>query len=111
MADPKPNIIADAAEAATAAAVAGAHQAIASAAKNAAGSGAYTSEFKVTLLSSALVGVGAGLKALAVIPGPWTIPAGILAVAVTSASYALGRSAVKAAALNAAGTLASAAGN
>lgn len=75
---------------------------IADAAANAAKPGASSSELKVVAGSIVLSALVAGLKAIAVIPGPWTVPAVILSAAVSAGAYALSRGQVKAAALAAA---------
>lgn len=86
----------------TMAAAEAAHQALSLAAINASKGGWKTSEFWVSIGAIALGTLTVGLKAVAVIPGPWSIPAMIAAAAVASGTYALSRGKVKAAALDAA---------
>lgn len=81
--------------------------AIASAAANAAKAGVGSSEFKVTLMGLGVAVLGIALKAAAVIPGPWQIPALIASAGVAAGAYALSRGQVKQAALNAAAAMAS----
>lgn len=81
--------------------------AIASAATNAAKPGIGSTEFKVTLAGLGVAVLGIALKAAAVIPGPWQIPALIASVGVAAGGYALSRGQVKQAALNAAAAMAS----
>jgi len=77
--------------------------AAARAAENAAKRGAASSEFKVTIGAMALAAVVGGVKALALIPGPWQIPAAVIAgAAVAAGAYSQSRGKVKAAALAAA---------
>lgn len=77
--------------------------AAAAAAENAAKPGRSTSELKVTVGSIGLAALLGVLKALAVIPGPWQLPAVLGVAAVGSAAvYSNSRGRVKAAALNAA---------
>jgi fatty acid desaturase len=81
-----------------------AKKSVTDAAENASKPGGTSSEFKVVVGSTILAAVVAGLHAVAVIPGPWTLPALILsgAVAAGSAAYSVSRGNVKAAALTAA---------
>lgn len=69
---------------------------------NAARPGAKTSEFKIAWGGIVLTGLLAGLHALSVIPGPWTVPALAISAAMSVGGYAFGRARVKVAALQAA---------
>lgn len=99
-----PSTVTAAAAARAAAEAAGrAAAAVALAAEHANRTGGRTSEFKVTVGAMLLAGAGAALNALAVIPGPWQLFAGLGIGALGAASfYAQSRGKVKAAALNAA---------
>lgn len=79
--------------------------AIAAAARNAGKVGHLSSEFWTTLGAGAVSVLAIGLKAAAVIPGPWQIPALIVGVGVSAGGYALARGRVKEAALAAAGAI------
>jgi hypothetical protein len=103
--------LSEAATAAGQAAATTAAAAIAAAATNAAKPGAKTTEFKATVVSVALGALLAGLKVFSVIPGPWTLPAGLALVAITvgTGAYTLSRGSVKKAALAGAAAVAVAA--
>jgi hypothetical protein len=103
--------LAEAARSAGQAAAAGAADALAAAAANAAKPGASSTEFKATIGSIALAAGLAALKAFALVPGPWTLPAALVLVGVTasSAAYSLSRGSVKKAALAGAAAVAAAA--
>lgn len=106
-----PPSLSDAVKSAGQAAAAGAADAVAAAAANAAKPGAQSTEFKATVATIVLSGLLAGLKVFAVLPGPWTVPAGIALVALTatSAAYSVSRGNVKKAALAGAAAMAAAA--
>jgi hypothetical protein len=76
--------------------------AVLDAAANAAKPGGQTSECKVVVGSIILTALVAGLHALSVIPGPWTLPALAASAAISAGAYALSRGRVKDAALAAA---------
>lgn len=84
------------------AAAAAALQALQAAAANAAKPGTQTSEWRALLGGIALTSLLAGLHVLAVVPGPWMLPAVLASAAVSIGAYALSRGAVKAAALKSA---------
>lgn len=77
------------------------------AAANAAKKGTSTSEFKATLLGIIMTGALAALHQLAVIPSPIAPYAAGVSIAIAAGAYALSRGNVKAAALQAAGAVAS----
>jgi hypothetical protein len=106
-----PPTLAAAAKVAGQAAAAGAADAVAAAALNAARPGAQSTEFKATVGTIVLTGVVAGLKAFAVIPGPWTLPVVLALAGISAASgaYAISRGSVKKAALAGAAAVAAAA--
>jgi hypothetical protein len=76
--------------------------AISDAATNAAKKGGDTSEIKVTISGLLMTGALGALSALAVLPGPWTIPVLALSAMLPVGAYALSRGKVKSAALQAA---------
>jgi hypothetical protein len=106
-----PQSLAQTATAAGTAAAASAADALAVAAANAAKPGASSTEFKATIATIALSAGLAALKVFAVVPGPWTLPAGLALVAITAttAAYSISRGSVKKAALAGAAAVAAAA--
>lgn len=79
--------------------------AVAAAAANAAKTGASSSEFWVLLGGGALSVLAVTLKAAALIPGPWQVPAFLGSVGVSAGAYALARGQVKQGALTAAAAM------
>ena len=110
MRDPTYQQAAKAAGQAAASAIAsGARDALVNAAANAAKPGSSSSELKVIVGSVLVSGVLAALHALAVVPGPWMLPAVALSSGIAAGGYALSRGNVKAAALQGAAAAVSAA--
>jgi fatty acid desaturase len=85
---------------------AAARAALEAAARNAAKTGMQSSEFKITMAGIATAAALAGIDVLAHLPGPWMLPAMALSTAITVCGYALARSRVKSAALQAAADVA-----
>jgi len=85
--------------------------ALVAAAVNAAKPGGHSSELKVTIAGILATAIVAGLHVFAAVPGPWMVPAAIASagIAVGSYAYAQSRGNVKAAALAAATSVATAA--